>query len=102
MRAGTAPPKSAGHRPAPGEPRAFARADGERSAPDAPAPHFVLKRGHHGRYRFSLRNEFGGISGEVFVRTDAGAGPDREEQVFQAIARLARSLLAVTEPSSLA
>jgi len=56
--------------------------------------HFVLKRGHHGRFRFTLRNALGGIGGEVFVRGEDGPRDEREREALRRIERLARDLLA--------
>lgn len=101
MRAGTAPPKPPAPRPAPGgEAGAFAPGERDPPAPEGGRAHFVLKRGHHGRYRFSLRNEFGGISGEVFVPPDHAPRTDQEARAHRTIAQLARSLLTVLDPPS--
>jgi hypothetical protein len=75
------------------------RAASERGSPGGrePMPHFVLKRGHRGRYRFSFRTPLGGITGEVFVSPEAGGRADHESQARLLIARLTRALLDALE-----
>jgi aspartyl/asparaginyl beta-hydroxylase (cupin superfamily) len=69
-------------------------APGERGFPAErePGPHFVLKRGHRGRYRFSFRTSLGGITGEVFVSPDSGPRANHDAEARRLVARLARSL----------
>lgn len=62
-----------------------------------PWPHFVLKRGHRGRYRFSFRTPLGGITGEVFVSPEAGPRANQDAEARRLVARLARSLCEVLE-----
>lgn len=65
---------------------------------DAADPaHFVLKRGHHGRFRFTLRTPLGGIGGEVFVRGEDGTREEQEREALRRIGQLARDLLAEIE-----
>ncbi|MCJ2035804.1 hypothetical protein [Methylobacterium sp. J-068] len=74
------------------------RAPTERGFQAAREPvHFVLKRGHRGRYRFSFRTPLGGIAGEVFVAPEGGARADHESEARRLIARLAQSLLDTLE-----
>lgn len=83
------PPRDTGKRPA-SEPAEVA----DRSTAQATG-HFVLKRGHYGRYRFSLRSALGGISGEVFLSTADRPRAEQEQEARERIERLARSLLAL-------
>ena len=70
----------------------------QRRSQDATDPmHFVLKRGHHGRFRFTLRNTLGGIGGEVFVRGEDGPRDEQEREALRRIGQLARDLLAEIE-----
>ena len=82
------PPRDAGKRPA------TAPADAADRSAAQTTGHFVLKRGHYGRYRFSLRSALGGISGEVFLPTADRPRGEQEREARAQIEQLARSLLA--------
>ncbi len=60
-------------------------------------PHLMVKRGHLGRYRFTLLTENGRVSGEVRIETDGAPRSEQDLLARAEILRLAARLVAVAE-----
>ena len=74
--------------------------DGRAPRPDAgevSRPHLVVKRGHLGRYRFTLLTESGRVTGEVRVEMDGTSRAEQDALAHAEIRKLAARLLAVSE-----
>ncbi len=73
-----------------------------RSARDAMTqPHLVIKRGHLGRYRFTLLTENGRVSGEVKVDNNGISRAEQDALAREEVRQLAATLEATTEADRL-
>jgi hypothetical protein len=59
-------------------------------------PHLVIKRGHLGRYRFTLLTENGRVSGEVRVENDGAPRAEQDAVARAEVRELAATLVAST------
>jgi hypothetical protein len=63
-------------------------------------PHLVIKRGHLGRYRFTLLTDNGRVSGEVKVETSGASRAEQDAVARAEVGQLAATLVASTGPRS--
>ncbi len=55
-------------------------------------PHFVLKRGHKGRYKFHLSSGGARLSGELAVELDGTTRPQQDAEALGTVRALAAAL----------
>ncbi len=77
-----------------------AQVEGPPSRPDkgeVSRPRLTVKRGHLGRYRFTLLTEGGRVTGEIRVEMDGASRTAQDAHARAAIRRLAANLVAAAE-----